>query len=307
MKESKSELFSLSYLQNSSKHISLEKMKNSKKLQNKTNIINVKNVKCEKRKQKSNSKEKNKKISKKFIDLHIINSQLQKHNSNPLKKSIMIINDIIDTKTNHYLAVFKDYLISDYIDEFLKRFFNKKECLELIPKFYIYYQNYLKFFCRGFFIDYKANSIIQEYGECQAELYYNKNYGGKNKKGKKMKNEENINKDNSSQNSSNCDNNSNTNQVKKIFTETLKNSLNKIENNKLMQYYIEKYNKNELSNILYKSKNETITLNDDTKVYNSDNIITNENSIINLIDMMIKNKREKKKINKNKSNKKKKI
>lgn len=32
----------------------------------------------------------------------------------------MIINDIIETKTNHFLAIFKDYLITDYIDEFLK-------------------------------------------------------------------------------------------------------------------------------------------------------------------------------------------
>ena len=35
----------------------------------------------------------------------------------------MIINDIIETKTNHFLAIFKDYLITDYVDEFLKRYF----------------------------------------------------------------------------------------------------------------------------------------------------------------------------------------
>lgn len=70
-----------------------------------------------------------------------------------------------------------------------------------------------------------------------------------------------------------------------------------------MQNYIYKYHTNEISNIFYKSKNETMTLNDDTKIYNDDNLMTNENSLINLIDVMIHKKREKKKIIKNKNTK----
>ena len=121
-----------------------------------------------------------------FDKFLIMNNQLQKYNSTPEEKNIMIINDIIETKTNHFLAVFKDFLITDYVDEFLKRYFTFDECEELIPKFFLYYKNYLKFFCRGFFIDFKANKIIQDNGEFQAELYYNNNYGGKeNRKGKK--------------------------------------------------------------------------------------------------------------------------
>jgi hypothetical protein len=77
-----------------------------------------------------------------------MNNQLQKYNSTPEEKNIMIINDIIETKTNHFLAVFKDFLITDYVDEFLKRYFTFDECEELIPKFFLYYKNYLKFFCR---------------------------------------------------------------------------------------------------------------------------------------------------------------
>ena len=37
-----------------------------------------------------------------------------------------------------------------------------------------------------------------------------------------------------------------------------------------------------------------MTLNDDTKVYNNDNLIKNENSLINLIDIIIHKKKEKK-------------
>ena len=265
-------------------------MEKSKILQNKT-----------KRKfnyyhKKSISREKNKRIQNKFYDLYTINSQLQKYNCNPLKKNIMIINDIIETKSNHFLAIFKDYLITDYIDEFLKRYFIVNESEELIPKFYDYYQNYLKFFCRGFFTDFQVNKIIQDYGECQAELYYNKNYGTKSKNEKKNKSDN----YNLSKNISNSNSKFN-NKKKLLFTEKIRNSINRIENSKLISNYIYKFNTNEISNIFYKNKNETITLNNDTKIYN-DNLISKENSIIKIIDAMIHRKREKKKSNINNIN-----
>jgi len=296
MEEGKLDILDLSKPKNSSLPISLDKMKKSKVFKNKMT------KKFQQSFKKSIPKEKvDKKIKNKFLSIYIINSQLQKHNSNPLKKNIMIINDIIETKTNHFLAIFKDYLIKDYVDEFLKRYFTVSESTELLPKFYIYYQNYLKFFCRGLFTDFKANKIIQEYGECQAELYYNKNYGGKEKKSKKNRDENNDNI-NDGDNNSNASS-SNINKLRILFTDTVKNSINRIENSKLWQNYIYKYNTNEISNIFYKSKNETMTLNDDTKIYNEDNLMTNENSLINLIDVMIHKKREKKKTIKNKNKK----
>lgn len=296
MEEGKLDILDLSKPKNSSLPISLDKMKKSKVFKNKMT------KKFQQSFKKSIPKEKvDKKIKNKFLSIYIINRQLQKHNSNPLKKNIMIINDIIETKTNHFLAIFKDYLITDYVDEFLKRYFIVSESTELLPKFYIYYQNYLKFFCRGLFTDFKANKIIQEYGECQAELYYNKNYGGKEKKSKKNRDENNDNINDGDNNSNASITSSNINKLRLLFTDTVKNSINRIENSKLWQNYIYKYNTNEISNIFYKSKNETMTLNDDTKIYNEDNLMTNENSLINLIDVMIHKKREKKKTIKNKN------
>lgn len=296
MEEGKLDILDLSKPKNSSLPISLDKMKKSKVFKNKMT------KKFQQSFKKSIPKEKvDKKIKNKFLSIYIINSQLQKHNSNPLKKNIMIINDIIETKTNHFLAIFKDYLIKDYVDEFLKRYFIVSESTELLPKFYIYYQNYLKFFCRGLFTDFKANKIIQEYGECQAELYYNKNYGGKEKKSKKNRDENNDNINDGDNNSNASITSSNINKLRLLFTDTVKNSINRIENSKLWQNYIYKYNTNEISNIFYKNKNETMTLNDDTKIYNEDNLMTNENSLINLIDVMIHKKREKKKTIKNKN------
>ena len=305
MEEGKLDILDLSKPKNSSLPISLDKMKKSKVFKNKMTKKFQQSFKKFMPKEKEKDKGE-KKIKNKFLSMHIINKQLQKHNSNPSKKNVMIINDIIETKTNHFLAIFKDYLITDYIDEFLKRYFTVNESTELLPKFYIYYQNYLKFFCRGLFTDFKANKIIQEYGECQAELYYNKNYGGKEKKSKKNKDENNDNiiddGDGDAENNSNVSKTrSNVNKLRLLFTDTVKNSINRIENSKLLQNYIYKYNTNEISNIFYKSKNETMTLNDDTKIYYDDDLMTNENSLINLIDVMIHKKREKKKIIKNKN------
>ena len=238
---------------------------------------------------------------KDFDKFLIINEQLKKHNSTPNQKNIMIINDIIDTKTNHYLAVFKDYLIADYIDEFLKRYFSIDECEELIPKFYLYYKNYLNFFCRGIFIDFQANKIIQNNGEFQAELYYNNNYGSKHtRKGKKAL-EQNISensgsnsKSESSQNYNNNTNISKINKIKLIFSKSIRKKLGGSESSKNSE-------KKEISNIYYKNKNETITLNDETKIYNDDNVYTNENSLINLLNTLINKKISKKKMNERKN------
>ena len=243
----------------------------------------------------------NKKIND-FDKFLIMNNQLQKHNSTPNQKNIMIVNDIIDTKTNHYLAVFKDYLITDYIDEFLKRYFTVDECEELIPKFYLYYKNYLKFFCRGLFIDFQANKIIQNNGEFQAELYYNNNYGSKHtKKGKKAL-EENISENsrsNSKSESSQDYKNNNTNiskinKIKLIFSKSIRKKLGGSESSK-------NSDKKDVSNIYYKNNNETITLNDETKIYNDDNVYTNENSLINLLNTLINKKLTKKKLNEKKN------
>ena len=291
-------ILSISSPKSGKRPFTIEKIKKSKYKKNKAHQIFHEKI----NNQISNKRNKKLKDFDKFL---IMNNQLQKYNSNPEQKNIMIINDIIETKTNHFLAVFKDFLITDYVDEFLKRYFTFDECEELIPKFFLYYKNYLKFFCRGFFIDFKANKIIQDNGEFQAELYYNNNYGGKDKgKGKKV-NEEKISRysgdesksksksETTQENKNNNTNISKINKIKLIFSKSIRNKLGGSESSRIQE-------KKELSNIFYKNKNETITLNDETKVYNEDNMFTNENSLINLLNILINKKLKRKKNNENK-------
>ena len=58
----------------------------------------------------------------------------------------MLINDLIESKETHFIATFKEYLISDFHEEFLRRYFNDAEIKDILPKFYLYYKNYLNFF-----------------------------------------------------------------------------------------------------------------------------------------------------------------
>ena len=121
-----------------------------------------------------------------------------------------IITNLINSKNCRVVALLKDRMILDFIDEFLKRYYKKKESKNQIPKLVIYYKNYLRFFCKPIFRNFSLNNIIQHNGEKLAEIYYNNNYG------KNSKNNHNNNKLKS------------PNQFKIIFTKSIKESINDI-------------------------------------------------------------------------------
>ena len=213
------------------------------------------------------------------ISIAIPLMNLQKHNSTPDKKDIMLINDLIESKETHFIATFKDYLISDFHEEFLRRYFNDAEIKDILPKFYLYYKNYLNFFCKGTFCDFNLNEIMQEYGECQAEFYYNKNYGHKERMKKKEKDKKGLDDMNHQNNeeSYESENVSNVGNIKSIFSKSIKYSIDLIQNSY-----------KDLSNIKPSnySKDNSISLPDNSSVSYND-IITNQNSlryIINIIN-----------------------
>jgi hypothetical protein len=91
-----------------------------------------------------------------------------------------ILDALVFNKNTHYISIFKDYMVFDYIEEFLKRYYCKDECLDRLPRISQYYKNYLKFFCHPIFKNFQINSIIQNYGDDKAEIYYVNNYGKSN-------------------------------------------------------------------------------------------------------------------------------
>ena len=127
------------------------------------------------------TKKDNNNISRYALEKRIMSNLSNKYNSNNKDETLnqMIVTALIFNKNSHIVAIFKDSMIWDYIDEFLKRFYKSKESIDRVPKFSSFYKNYLQFFCKPIFTNFTFNSIIQDYNEKRAEVYYNNNYKGK--------------------------------------------------------------------------------------------------------------------------------
>ena len=235
-------------------------------------------------------------IIKVKISYIIPRQNLEKHNSTPNKKNIMLINDLMESKETHFIATFKDYLISDFHEEFLRRYFQFHETKEILPKFYQYYKNYLNFFCKGIFCDLYLNEVMQEYGECQAEFYYNKNYGHKDRMKKKEKKELNE-LNNQNEDSYESENGSNNINIRSIFSKSIKYSIDIIQNSQINGNMETQKDLSNIKPVNY-SKDNSITLPDNSSVSYND-VITNQNSLRYIINM-INNKNELNKKIKNK-------
>ena len=103
-----------------------------------------------------------------------------------------VLDALLYSKNCHFIARFNDYLIWDYVDEFLKREYSRKESVERLPKFSEFYKNYLTFFCTPTFCDFYFNTVIQEHSENKAEIYYNEHFVHKANKKKENDNNKNV-------------------------------------------------------------------------------------------------------------------
>lgn len=62
-------------------------------------------------------------------------------------ENIKVVNDLIYNETTHVVSIFKDYLILDDINEFLKRFYSQEtECKVRLPKLCEFYMKYSQVF-----------------------------------------------------------------------------------------------------------------------------------------------------------------
>ena len=205
-------------------------------------------------------------------------------NSNNLKYKYLglIMENLIFNKNSHLVTVFKDYMILDYIEELLKRYYLKKESFERLPKFAVFYKNYLKFFCLPLIKESFSNNLIHNRFEKKAEFFYNENY--KNKKNNNNSSEQDIGlcEDSESSTPSENKNNSNNRIDKTLFSKTIRKKIER-----------------------YSPINTSMTLPENGSNLKKDDsglLITysNENSLHNLVKELDINKL----LNKNKNNKK---
>ena len=99
-----------------------------------------------------------------------------KYNCTKNKYDSIILYHLINNGNCHLVCEFKEKMIEDFHEEFLKRKYEFSESSIRIPKFASYYKNYQKFFCKPTFNNFSFNKIIQTHGEKMAENYYKINY-----------------------------------------------------------------------------------------------------------------------------------
>ena len=148
----------------------------------------------------------------------------KKYDCTPSKYDRYILEYLLDNIDCHLVSQFKERMLTDYVEEFLRRKYNISEIRERIPKFSIYYKNYLNFFCKPTYNCFKFNKIIQNYGEKKAEIYYKQNYQG----GVTNDEENNGMEESSSDESSNKENEYEFNDDGKIFNNMVKEKLDNV-------------------------------------------------------------------------------
>lgn len=144
----------------------------------------------------------------------LISSSLLKHKYSMITNqyTLMKINNIIYNKKSHLVAVFKDNLLSSIDLEFIKRFYERDESRYRIKAYSEYYKNYLEFFCRPLFNGYYHNNTMVRHYERHAEFHYNNQYSIRQMKHDKKKYKS---------------RHRNMNEINTIFSESIKNNLNK--------------------------------------------------------------------------------
>ena len=95
---------------------------------------------------------------------------------------LLISNQIIFNKSSHLNILYKEKKIIEDKEEYLRRFYNKKETFKRIPKLNDYYKNYHIFFCKPTLADFVLGGVLKNHEDNKAEIFYKNNYNDSNLK-----------------------------------------------------------------------------------------------------------------------------
>ena len=218
----------------------------------------------------------------------------KRYNYTKDKYNLLAINFLLSNKTCRMVSLFKEEMITDFVDEFLKRKYSFKESKERIPKFYLYYKHYSIFFGQPFFTNFSFNVLLQKNGEKKARIYYKNHY-----QNGESKDEDNENIGFAESGSEDEDEEKKTNNIKKNHNNTIFNSgvKDNIDNVTLMTTI----NSLENNTINLELNNEKIEIFSENKMERS-----NDTTIGDLMEDIYKGIEEAHKKNKNLVKKKKK-
>ena len=239
---------------------------------------------------KPKKKRKLSQLEKDIIKLNYLSNLKIKKKYNCTKKFYekCAISYLLNNTSCHLVSIFKEKMLTDFVDEFLRREYAIEESKERIPKFAIYYKNYLLFFCQPTFTNFPINEVINNYGEKRAEVYYKNNYQG----GISNENEDAGFEESDSEEESEKDNKFKFNENGEIFDESIKENIDNVT----------------IMTTINNSKNNTINLNlnnEKIEVFSENKCdISNDTTLHEVLDIVKKGKqsfiiKKKSKINKN--------
>ena len=239
----------------------------------KSNLVDNISKSCS---ESSFKKRKHTQLEKDIIKLHYLAKLKMKKKCNSTKKIYQksIVDNLLSNAGFHLVSIFKENMLTDYIDEFLRRQYKLSESNERIPKFAQYYRNYLQFFCQPIFANFQINVIINEYGERRAELYYKNNYQG----GKTNDNEDYGFEESDSEEESEKEEKVQFNEKGEIFNESIRDNIDNVT----------------IMSTVNNSKNNTINLNlnnEKIEVFSENKCdVSNDTTLHDIMDVVKKGK-----------------
>ena len=123
------------------------------------------------------------------IKLYVNQILKNKYNCTPDLYEKNNLDILVAKKKCHNLAIFNEMgYCTPILTEYLKREYSLKEVSTRIPQYASYYKNYLQFFCKPFFTNYKINKKMVKHMEKVAQIFYNENYADEEENKEKSKN-----------------------------------------------------------------------------------------------------------------------
>ena len=99
-----------------------------------------------------------------------------KHNTKINKYNRIVVNALLKEKQMKLRCMLKECCLMYYPKEYLRRFYKIDENKRRIPKFAVYYKDYLKYFCKPMIRDLKMNKVLMKNMEKAAQDFYYHNY-----------------------------------------------------------------------------------------------------------------------------------
>ena len=247
--------------------------KTSNALSSKLKSLLVKNFSELKKQNKSQNQSVLNKIP--FIPYLYLMNQYGPYCEYKYRYSYQVIDNLVYNRNTHLTTRFKDNMITDFIDEFLKRFYKKKESFNKIPQFASFYINYQKYFCIPTFRVKFYNKKIHYQREKKAKCFYNEKFKDKESHNTSSQNEVGV-----------CPNSMGGKPKGKLYIKSKKDKKNKTFFNEEVKELLEKETLSITSNI---NSNNTITLNESGSKLKSNssyllNTTSKEESLCNIMN-----------------------